>query len=133
LGAGRRQGVVGPDGDDLIIAGDESLLVVPSRRSDARAFTLETSSAGDRAPAAMVASTPRQDGILIAYGDGSAEALRLETGERSPLLDAPEGALDPLVGFACEAWREGARKADAPWTAWILHRSGLLRRVRCTT
>jgi hypothetical protein len=127
----RRLAFLGPDGDDLVLIGDESLLAVPSRRNDARRFALEASSAEGRAPAARVASTPRHDALLIAYGDGSVELLRLSTGERSALLDAPEGMLDPLVGFACEAAEgpRGPRRADQRWTAWLLHRSGLLRRA----
>lgn len=114
----RRLSFFGPDSDDLLLAADEYLAFLPSRRELARYFELEASSTSGRLPPAQVGGLPSRESVLIAYGDGSLEAIHLPSKKRTFLLDAPGSKLDPLVGFAVE---------ERPPTAWLLHRSGQLR------
>ena len=126
-GTWRGIGFLEPDGDDLVVVGDDVMVLYPSRRDRPRTIDLQVSSSGGELPRARVLAAPGRNALLVAYGDGSLERIDLAPEERDILLDGPEN-LDPLVGFACQGNWQGA--AGSPWTAWILHASGLLRTAR---
>ena len=96
----QRIAFLSPDGDYLVVVGEETLPVPISTRDRSRKIDLQISSKHSGLPAARVLAVPGRDAILVAYGDGSLEHIDLASGERGILLDGPEG-LDPLVGFAC--------------------------------
>jgi hypothetical protein len=106
--------------DDLIASGEEEGVFLRSRREFAVPFALEASSRARRLPHARARVLRLPDDLLIAYGDGSLERVSLAEDSRSFLAPAPEGELDPLVGFEL---------AGRPREAWLLHGSGRLRRV----
>jgi hypothetical protein len=126
-GSWRGISFLGPDADELVVIGDDVLAIYPSRRERPRGIDLQVSSAVRRYPPARVLAVPGHHALLVAYGDGSLESIDLISGDRRIHLDGPEN-LDPLVGFACRGKVPGA--PGAPWTAWLLHASGLLRTVR---
>ena len=126
-GSWRRIAFTGPDGDDFVVIGDDTLVLYPSRREQWRSIDLQVSSAALRFPPARVLAVPGREALLLAYGEGSLERLDPGSGERGILLEGPEN-LDPLVGFACRGKAHG--DSGPAWTAWLLHESGLLRSAR---
>jgi hypothetical protein len=107
-------------GGELLIVGDEHLVVVPTRREAAQYFELDVAARPGHIQTARVQTARRGEVVIIAYADGSLERLQPRTRERNYVAEAIRDGRDPLVGFVLR---------EAPMVAWLSHASGWVRRV----
>jgi len=107
-------------GSELLIVGDELLIVVPARRDSVSYFELDIAARAERIQTAKVRTVRQGDVVLVAYADGSLERIDPRTRSRDYLAEAIGDGSDPLVGFAVR---------QRPTVGWLAHASGQVRRV----
>src|SRR5690606_13942428 len=109
--------LVDADGDDIVLWGEDWLVHYPSRREAFSVHELAIGTDRGRLPRARIVPRPSNATLLIVYGNGAAEELALDRSERTWLVEARGGRLDPLV----DAGRRGP-----PHEAWLATRPGQL-------